>query len=84
MEVVSCRDMLVYQYYATSLLSCLPVCKLLQAFKNCMQSPELTLCGKDVNLLLGQVDSVDTVNYRRLAPEVYDLLAARIAVCFSS
>ena len=48
-----------------------------------MQSPELTLCGQDVNLLLGQVDSVDKVDYKSLAPDVYDLLAARLSVCFS-
>ena len=49
-----------------------------------MQSPELTLCGKDVNLLLGQVDSVDAVDYRSLGPKVFDLLAVRLSVCFSS
>ena len=47
-----------------------------------MQSPELTLCGKDVNLLLGQVDSVDSVDYKSLAPKVYELLAARLSVRF--
>ena len=56
----------------------------MQDFKDCMQSPELTLCGKDVNLLLGQVDSVDTVDYKSLAAKVYDLLAARLSVRFLS
>ena len=49
-----------------------------------MQSPEMSLCGKDVNLLLGQVDSVDAVHYKSLAPKVFDLLAVRLSVCFSS
>lgn len=57
---------------------------MLQEFKTCMQSPELTLCFKDVNLLLGNVDSVDTVDYKNVIPEAYGLLSARLAVCFMS
>ena len=60
----------------------LTILQVLQDFKDCMQSPELTLCGQDVNLLLGQVDSVNKVDYKSLAPDVYDLLAARLSVCF--
>ena len=57
---------------------------MLQDFKACMQSPELTLCVKDVNLLLGSVDSVDKMDYRSLIPEAYGLLSARLAVWFIS
>lgn len=57
------------------------ILQFVQDFKNCMQSPNLTLCGKDENLLLGQVDSIDAVDYKGLAPQVYDLLAARLWVC---
>lgn len=60
------------------------ILQFLQDFKNCMQSPKLTLCGKDENLLLGQVESIDAVDYKGLAPQVYDLLAARLWVCSSS
>ena len=65
-------------------MSCYIICHILQDFKDCMQSPEMSLCGKDVNLLLGQVDSVDAVHYKTLAPKVFDLLAVRLSVCFSS
>lgn len=57
---------------------------MLQEFKTRMQSPELTLCVKDVNLLLGHVDSVDTVDFKSLIPKAYGLLSARLAVCFMS
>ncbi|KAL3131499.1 hypothetical protein ABBQ38_007805 [Trebouxia sp. C0009 RCD-2024] len=50
-----------------------------QEFKTRMQSPELTLCVKDVNLLLGHVDSVDTVDFKSLIPKAYGLLSARLA-----
>lgn len=50
-----------------------------QDFKACMRSPELALCVKDINLLLGLVKSVDTVDYKSLIPAAYGLLAARLA-----
>ena len=46
-----------------------------------MQSSELALCRKDVNLLLGQTQSgQDKVDYQTLAPRVFELLAARLEV----
>ena len=52
---------------------------LLQDFKACLRSPDLALCRKDINVLLGEVDEAP-VDYQALTQDVYQLLSSRLAV----
>ena len=52
---------------------------LLQDFKTCLQSCQLTLCRKDVNVVLGEVED-GPIEYQGLASDIYQLLATRVEV----
>ena len=51
-----------------------------QDFKAGLQSCQLTLCRKDVNVILGEVED-GPIEYQGLASDVYQLLATRVEVC---
>ena len=54
---------------------------ILQAFRASLQSPDLALCRKDVNTLLGEMDpDAAELDYQSIVPEVYELLSARMVV----
>ena len=54
---------------------------LLQDFKAALQSPELMLCRKDVNAVLGDMDAEQaTLDYQSIAPEIFQLLSSRLMV----
>lgn len=54
---------------------------MLQAFQASLQSPDLALCRKDVNALLGEMDpDAAELDYQSIVPEVYELLSARMVV----
>ncbi|KAL0046239.1 hypothetical protein WJX82_006588 [Trebouxia sp. C0006] len=48
-----------------------------QDFKICLQSHELALCRKDVNVLLGEVDD-GPIEYQSLTESIYQVLATRL------
>ncbi|DBA84597.1 TPA: radial spoke protein [Trebouxia sp. C0005] len=48
-----------------------------QDFKACLQSHELALCRKDVNVVLGEVED-GPIEYQTLAESVYQVLATRL------
>lgn len=50
-----------------------------QDFKACLQSHELALCRKDVNVVLGEVED-GPIEYQTLAESVYQVLATRLEV----
>ena len=57
------------------------MCVMLQDFAAALQHPDLALCRKDVNALLGEMDpDAATLDYQSIAPEVYELLSARMVV----
>ena len=59
------------------------MCGMLQDFAAALQHPDLALCRKDVNALLGEMDpDAATLDYQSIAPEVYELLSARMVVSF--
>ncbi|KAL0022575.1 hypothetical protein WJX77_005450 [Trebouxia sp. C0004] len=48
-----------------------------QDFKVCLQSHELALCRKDVNVILGEVED-GPIEYQSLAESIYQVLATRL------
>ena len=50
-----------------------------QDFKACLQSHELALCRKDVNVILGEVED-GSIEYQTLAESIYQVLATRLEV----
>ena len=54
---------------------------LLHVFKATLQGPDLKLCRKDVNTVLGEMDAEQaTLDYQSIAPEMFVLLSNRLVV----
>lgn len=54
---------------------------MLQDFRAALQHPDLALCRKDINTLLGEMDAeAATLDYQSIAPEVFELLSSRMVV----